>query len=518
MERFRGHASFVCLMLYFLLMHGYSVRAQQRLVSAEYFLDLDPGPGNAVEIPINGGRDTLALNNVYVPVTGLSVGFHHLVVRVRDSLQGWGIAVSAPFYVSEFTPTALPVPPPFPLVAAEYFFGSDPGCGMGQALAIRPGDSLDMLASISVAGLPAGVHRLSVRTRDLRGQWSIVGSASITIMPTQCTPATPDFSVGSNAQPGSSVLLSSTSQNVDSNTTYGWYVGDLQNIHLGRPFDFTGPVAQAVFAQAGVYDVMLVLDAGDSCSTSIVKQVEVGAQPLNQITASGSTTFCSGSFVDLTAPAGSSWLWNTGDTLRTIRIQASGTYSCIYTDSLNLVRYANSVGVIVHPSPVVTYQINQPTNGMSNGSIGVFAVGGTGYSLSYAWSNGATTPSLSGLMAGNYTLVVSDGLCPQTFSFQLIDSVTQSLYGIVAAEVFYDVDPGLGLGLPVAVGQMGQVSAVANLTMDSLAPGWHVLGLRVKDGLNGWGIAQYSRFYVLDTSRFIPVARSLEPIVAGEYL
>jgi hypothetical protein len=59
------------------------------------------------------------------------------------------------------------------------------------------------------------------------GNWSSIRSASFEVISTLCTPAIPDFSVAAHAQPGNPVLLSSTSQGVDSNTTYGWFVGDI---------------------------------------------------------------------------------------------------------------------------------------------------------------------------------------------------------------------------------------------------------------------------------------------------
>src|ERR1035437_8059572 len=50
------------------------------------------------------------------------------------------------------------------------------------------------------------------------------------------------------------------------------------------------------------------------------------------ITASGSTTFCSGGSVSLTAVSGSSWLWSTGATTQGITATTSGTYSVTITD------------------------------------------------------------------------------------------------------------------------------------------------------------------------------------------
>lgn len=58
----------------------------------------------------------------------------------------------------------------------------------------------------------------------------------------------------------------------------------------------------------------------------------------------------------------------------------------------------------------MTFSITSPTcHGFNDGSVSVFAVGGTG-SYSYAWSNGQTNQALTGIGAGVYTVTVTDAL------------------------------------------------------------------------------------------------------------
>src|SRR5437773_2253421 len=59
------------------------------------------------------------------------------------------------------------------LVAAEYFYDSDPGVGNGTALTVSTGDSILFSGTISSAGLPAGFHFLYVRAKNTNGSWSI---------------------------------------------------------------------------------------------------------------------------------------------------------------------------------------------------------------------------------------------------------------------------------------------------------------------------------------------------------
>src|SRR5437588_8168840 len=64
---------------------------------------------------------------------------------------------------------------------------------------------------------------------------------------------------------------------------------------------------------------------------------------------------------------------------------------------------------------------NVSCNGGSNGSASVIAAGGTP-SYSYSWSNGSTTASTSGLMAGTYSVTVTDSHgCTATCSYTVTE-------------------------------------------------------------------------------------------------
>ncbi len=71
---------------------------------------------------------------------------------------------------------AYPTAPAAPqaLVAAEYFFDTDPGFGAGTPIAITPGVTLsNVAASVNTSGLSNGIHRFCLRTRSGDGGWGI---------------------------------------------------------------------------------------------------------------------------------------------------------------------------------------------------------------------------------------------------------------------------------------------------------------------------------------------------------
>jgi len=207
------------------------------LVQAEYFFNTDPGPGLATPLltPLLGDT-ALSLTNHPLVVPPLAPGVYVMGVRVRDARGLWGICTYQSIYIQSPMPPAV-VTQPIPMVAAEYFFGADPGCGRGTPFPVQPGTGIDAVHSVSLVGLVTGSHVLSIRTRDLFGRWSVSRSTMVQVVPTTCSPAQPDF-VSGVAQPGVPVLLSSTSTGVDSSTTYGWYVGDVSGISGSLVCDF----------------------------------------------------------------------------------------------------------------------------------------------------------------------------------------------------------------------------------------------------------------------------------------
>ena len=139
-----------------------------KIVKAEYFYNIDPGVGNG--IPIVSGPASDSINIFHnIPTTGLSPGFHHLFVRSMDSTGKWSLHKGRTFYINP--PNLNQV---FPIVAAEYFYSTDPGVGNGIPIVTGPAsDSINTTTSISTAGLSPGFHHLFVRVQDSTGKWSL---------------------------------------------------------------------------------------------------------------------------------------------------------------------------------------------------------------------------------------------------------------------------------------------------------------------------------------------------------
>ncbi|MFN4952065.1 MAG: LamG-like jellyroll fold domain-containing protein, partial [Flavobacteriales bacterium] len=166
-----------------------------------------------------------------------------------------------------------------------------------------------------------------------------------------------------------------------------------------------GATTQTITAStAGNYSVQVTNAAGCSATSSIVNVV-VNPLPAANITANGSTTFCAGGSVVLSATAGASYLWNTGATTQTLTVNTSGTYTVTVTSNNGCVGTSSPQTVTVSAQPSTSITANGATSFCAGGSVLLSAPnGGT-----YLWSTGATTPSISVSTAGSYSVTVTNG-------------------------------------------------------------------------------------------------------------
>lgn len=138
------------------------------------------------------------------------------------------------------------------------------------------------------------------------------------------------------------------------------------------------------------------------CSSTVTKPIAVNVIPSAVTSISGPTTFCAGNTVTLTAPAAGSYLWSTNETTQSITVAASGTYDVdVTTAGCTASSAPITVTVNALPTPVVT------TNNVAICQGAAATLSSTPASA-YAWSNGATTSTISVTTAGNYTVTVTD--------------------------------------------------------------------------------------------------------------
>lgn len=117
-----------------------------------------------------------------------------------------------------------------------------------------------------------------------------------------------------------------------------------------------------------------------------------------------------------------SYLWNDGATTANRSMLPTGNYRITVTDMLACSAVAGTTILQpANPLTIIGNLQNVSCYGGSNGAINITASGGTGQ-LSYHWSNQQYTQTISGIVAGTYTVTVSDA---NSCTAQLVSAITQ---------------------------------------------------------------------------------------------
>ena len=138
------------------------------IVQMEYFVDTDPGFGNASAISFSAAND-VTVNNYPVIIGTLSTGVHRLYVRSKDVAGKWGHTNIQSFAaVNNIT---IPANPAAGLISKlEYFVDTDPGFGNGTIVNVTPtGDLNNYSFAANIGSLPNGNHVFYIRSFDTWG-------------------------------------------------------------------------------------------------------------------------------------------------------------------------------------------------------------------------------------------------------------------------------------------------------------------------------------------------------------
>jgi len=95
---------------------------------------------------------------------------------------------------------------------------------------------------------------------------------------------------------------------------------------------------------------------------------------------------------------------------------------------------------------------------------------------------------------------------------------TQAQTGIIAAEYFFDVDPGVGAAnsIPITPGLDTLDVSALQVSFSNAVPGMHFLVVRVLHAQYGWGIGASGSIFVTDSSART-VSLQPAPVVWAEY-
>lgn len=149
--------------------------AVSNIVAAEYFINTDPGAGNATAIPVTAATDINSLL-ASINTSTLIPGTYELYLRTKNAAGIWSITNRARFVVEIVSDPLYPDAPAAVqnISAAEYFINTDPGFGNGTPITVSAATQLaDINVAVNTNGLLPGTYKLAIRTKSTDGKWSV---------------------------------------------------------------------------------------------------------------------------------------------------------------------------------------------------------------------------------------------------------------------------------------------------------------------------------------------------------
>ena len=192
--------------------------------------------------------------------------------------------------------------------------------------------------------------------------------------------------------------------------------------------------AAATGLHAGIYNA--VVTDGFGCPTNLIVQLYDPAPVVlshsTTSTACGSATGTAAISVTSGGSTPYTYSWSNGGTAASTSGLALGIYNVQVTDSKGCSASSNvSISEASSATVTLTSSSNPNCNAGANGSINITVAGGTPPYV-YAWSNGSTVQDPAGLMAGSYSVLITDnGSCKATFN----TSISQPTAVVAATSV-----------------------------------------------------------------------------------
>ncbi|SDX02315.1 hypothetical protein SAMN05444410_10861 [Hydrobacter penzbergensis] len=169
--------------------------------------------------------------------------------------------------------------------------------------------------------------------------------------------------------------------------------GMLKTLDAGAGYESyhwnTGATTQTISVGPGTYSVTVTKEGCTALSGSVTVSYFSVTAPV--ISPSGSTVFCQGGGVTLTASGAVSYVWNTGETGNSIHVSTSGTYTVTATDGNGCQTPSSPLATTVRSLPTATVSGSATVCQGSSSPMIVFSGSGgvAPYTFTYQVGSGA---------------------------------------------------------------------------------------------------------------------------------
>ena len=386
-----------------------------KIVSAEWFIDKDPGIGKGTSFVVSPDQTSSLLD---VTTKTLTEGFHNLFVRVKNSAGVWSHYEGRLFYVLPTSTTTSTK-----IVSAEWFIDQDPGIGKGTSFVVTS-DQPTSLLDVSTQKITAGFHNLFVRVKNSSGVWSHYKGRLFYVMP---------------------ALIKQDTKIVSGE----WFVDKDPGIGKGKliPFTATNTLSEVLdLASAGVQDgahnlfIRVVNDKG-VWSHYEGRKFLVCKDPMQQPILEVNAQLCAGDTLHLTGKpvvGATSYYWKGPNSFTKAGLKAekfnvdtlqSGTYTlfAVRAGGTACDTTSASISVLVKPLPKVSFSLMNPICDTLKSIVltGGVPIGGT-YVGKQVINSTFNTLNKAGSYTIEYTFQAKNGCNSQATSTIKVLNCTQS--------------------------------------------------------------------------------------------
>ena len=311
---------------------------------------------------------------------------------------------------------------------------------------------------------------------------SCTASASVTVQQNTTPPITAIATPANLNCNNTTIQLNATGSSQGADFSYLWTTSN-GNIVSGET------TLTPVVNTAGTYN-LLITNTNNGCATTA--SATVNQSPAMAASASGTNVSCNGGSNGAATANGSggigmyTYLWSTTATTASIAGLSSGTYLVTISDSENCT--ASATYTVTQPDLLLANAsaTGETALGAHNGTATAAPTGGSP-NYTYAWNNGGSTATITGLAPGSYTVTVGDAN-----GCTAVQTVTVNTFGctlaadIVASNVTCNGanDGTAGVSLTGAANPVSFIwsNGVTTQNISGLTPG--VYTVSVVDGNN----------------------------------
>jgi hypothetical protein len=373
--------------------------AAAQIQAAEYFIDADPGQGHGTAISLTVADSVNLTKNLVL--TAIQPGFHSIFLRTQNTAGVWSLYEGRNFYYMS-APASSPISPK--IVAAEYFFDTDPGVGKGFSVpGVVKADSISVTANLNASALVNGNHKAFVRVKDSLNVWSLYEGRAFKVkncaLSVSVSGTNPTCSAGTNGTATAVPFGGSAPYTYSWNTTPVQTTATAINLPAGT---YSVTVSDSSACPA-IGTVTINQPAGITLTTNVVN-ASCG-QPNGQalVNANGGST-----------PYTYSWSTVPVQTSSAASGLAAGSYTATVKDANGCSANA-TVSITSTPALVLTVSSVPSNCGVAIGSASVTVSGGT-TPYTYNWSNGSILTHADSLRSGIYIITVTDKNHCSTFA------------------------------------------------------------------------------------------------------